>query len=422
MLAPDDALLDRYAELLVRLGLNVQPGQGVHVTAEPEHAPFVHRVAAAAYRAGAAWVHVGWQDVLLARARLQHAAPEHLDYFPAYETARLRQMLDEGWPRLALVGPQHPTALDGVDAEAMRRSGQARSRATRFYGEAMSANRFAWCVAAVPTAAWAQQVFPGAAAEEAVAKLWALILHACRVDRPDPIAAWQEHDAALRGAAAALEQAGVVTLRFVAPPASPGAPATDLTVGLTPRPKWVGSSSLTPAGLPFFPNIPTEEIFTTPDSRRAEGFVAATRPTTVFGRRVEGAWFRFAGGEVAEFGAAEGADVLEQHFALDGARRLGEAALVDVRSPLHAAGVLFHEILLDENAACHIAFGEAYPEGVQGGLELSAEELAALGVNRSETHLDVMIGSPTMDVTGYTADGREVAVMREGRFVVGEAP
>ncbi len=415
---PDATLLDRYADLLVRLGLNVQPGQGVHLTAEPEHAPFVHRVAAAAYRAGAAWVHVGWQDALLARARLQNVAPERLDFFPAYETARLRQMLDEGWARLALVGPQHPTALDDVDAEAMRRSGQARSRATRFYGEAMSANRFAWCVAAAPTAAWAQQVFPGLPAQQAVEQLWALILRVCRVDRPDPIAAWQAHDAALRAAAAALEQAGVVTLRFVAPASAPGAPATDLTVGLTPRPKWVGSSSLTPAGLPFFPNIPTEEIFTTPDSRRAEGFVAATRPTTVYGRQVEGAWFRFAAGEVVDFGAAQGADALEQHFKLDGARRLGEAALVDVRSPLHTAGVLFHEILFDENAACHIAFGEAYPEGVQGGLELSPDELAALGVNRSETHLDVMIGSPALDVTGVTADGREVAVMREGRFAL----
>jgi aminopeptidase len=199
--------------------------------------------------------------------------------------------------------------------------------------------------------------------------------------------------------------------------ASDGKPATDLTIGLTDRPLWVGGSASTPAGVVFQPNMPTEEIFCTPHNERTEGYVRTSRPSYPMQREVDGAYFRFEQGEVVEFHAASGEDVLAQFFAIDGAKRLGEIALVDTRSPIFQSGRTYYEILFDENAACHFAFGEAYPECVEGGGSMSREELAALGVNGAETHVDFMVGTPTMNVTGITADGRRIPIMQAGQFV-----
>ncbi len=409
---------ERYAELLVRTGLNLQPGQSLVISAELEHAPLVRLVAAAAYRGGARYVDTVWRDTPTSRARLANAQAETLSFYPDYEVARYRQMVDEGWARLALVGAEFPNIFDDVDPQSMRTEVVARRQKTRFYSEAMMANKMQWCVAGAPTQAWALQVFPDQKPADALGQLWQMVLRTCRVDQPDPDAAWQEHHAALTGVTAFLAREQVRAVRFVdAAPGPDGKPASDLTVGLTDRPRWIAAGSTTPAGVPFFANMPTEEVFTTPHSRRTEGYVRISRPAVPFDRLVENAWFRFEGGEVVGFGAETGQDVLEQFFAINGTRRLGEVSLVDVRSPIHQAGVIFHEILFDENAACHIAFGEAYPAGMEGAEELSGDEQAAAGVNKSDMHEDMMIGTATMDVTGLTADGREVAVMRQGQFV-----
>lgn len=417
MNVPFEEMLQSYAELLLRTGVNVQPGQSLVIRAELAHAPLVRPLVAEACKLGADTVYTEWVDSLVQRAFLQNADLAGWKV-PAYEVTRHRQMVDEGWARLALVGPEFPTAFDDVDPQQTRTWSVKRSRAVKFYTEAMMANQMQWCVAAVPTLAWARNVHPELDPEAAVAALWQDILRFVRADQPDPVAAWGDINRTLKTAAAYLQAEQVRAVHLFDPAPGPdGLPASDLTIGLAERPLWVGGSAVTPAGVVFQPNMPTEEIFCAPHKLRVEGYVRTSRPSYPMQSEVDGAWFRFEGGEVVEYHAATGEDVLTQFFTIDGAKRLGEIALVDSSSPIFQSGRAFYEILLDENAACHFAFGEAYPECVEGGGAMSREELAALGVNQAETHVDFMVGTATMDVTGITADGRRVPIMRAGRFV-----
>ena len=415
---PAEEELRRYAEVLVKLGVNLQPGQSLRIGAELEHAPFVRIVTEEAYRQGAPYVQVDWADTPLARARMQYSSAENLSYFPEYEVAKARQMVDEGWARLALVGNEFPDLLKDVDPAAMRTVAVTRSQKLKFYMQAMMANQMQWCVAAVPTQAWAAKVYPDLAPDAALAELWTQVLRMVRVDQPDPVEAWTKHNVTLKGVADFLMRNKVHTLRFIDTKTGPdGLPATDLTVGMTDRPQWLGAAAQRPDGLSFLPNMPTEEVFSTPHNQRTEGYARLSKPAFPFQREVRDGFFRFVNGEVVEFDAAEGREVLEQFFELDGTRRLGEVALVDVRSPVNRANVVFYEILFDENAACHIAFGEAYPDGVVNGSKLSEEELRSLGVNKADAHLDVMIGNETMRLIGIREDGSEVVIMERGEFV-----
>ena len=408
----------RYAELLIDVGLNLQPGQSLRITAELEHRDLVRLVAEVAYRRGARLVQVDWLDTPLAKARLVHSAPEHLSYIPEYEVTRHRQMVDERWARLALVGPEFPDLLDDVDPAAMRTVTMARAKALKFYMEASMANQLQWCVAGAPTQAWAAKVFPDLPAQEALTKLWRIVLQTCRVDQPDPAAAWRAHDKMLKGVVEFMARKQVQSVRFLdLAPGPDGRPRTDLTVGLTDRPQWLGASAERPDGVRFFPNMPTEEVFSTPHNGRTTGYARISKPAFPFDREVRDAFFRFEQGELVEFSAASGQEVLEQFFAINGTRRLGEVALVDVRSPVNQPNVVFYETLFDENAACHIAFGKAYPDGVVGGSTLSEEELRSLGVNEADAHLDVMIGTPTIQVIGHCADGSEALIIDQGSFV-----
>jgi aminopeptidase len=410
-------MLQSYAALLLRTGINLQRGQSLVIRAELAHAELTRLLVAEAYTLGAAQVHVDWSDAPSQRAMLLNADLDQWN-LPAYEIARHRQMVDEHWARLALVGPEFPFAFDDVPPERTRTVAVKRARAVKFYTEAVMANQQQWCVAAVPTPAWAQRVFPDLEPAAAMAALWHDILAFVRADQPDPVAAWGEINATLKTAADYLQRERVRAVRLYDPTPGPdGKPATDLTIGLTDRPLWVGGSASTPAGAVFQPNMPTEEIFCTPHNGRTEGYVRTSRPSYPMQREVDGAYFRFAAGEVVEYHAAVGEDVLGQFFAIDGAKRLGEIALVDSGSPIFQSGRVYYEILFDENSACHFAFGEAYPECVEGGGAMSRDQLAALGVNQAETHVDFMVGTPTMDVTGISEDGREVPIMRAGRFV-----
>ncbi len=412
------SLQQKYAELLIAIGVNLQPDQPLLVTAELAHADFVRSVVAMAYQAGARYVHVQWIDTPTDRARLLHSSEDNLDYVPDYEVNRFRQMTDERWARLALVGSEFPDGLADVPPERIRRTSVARRQKVRFYSDAMSANQIQWCVAAVPTAAWAEQIFPDLSPDEAVAELWTLLLQVCRIDQPDPVAAWQAHDATLTKVSDFMAANQVRSVRFVdAQTEADGLPRTDLTVGLTDSPAWVAASSQRPDGVRFLANIPTEEVFTTPHKMRVSGWVRTSKPAFPFERKVEDAYFRFEDGEIIDFSAVVGEDVLAEFFAIPGAKRLGEVSLVDDRSPINQAGIIFFETLFDENAVCHIAFGDAYPGGIEGGDEMEREKLDALGANVSDTHVDFMIGSSTMRVTGICADGSEVAIMEDGRFV-----
>jgi aminopeptidase len=272
-------------------------------------------------------------------------------------------------------------------------------------------------VAAVPTPAWAAKVFPDAADTDAVDLLWRTVFQVCRVDVPDPNAAWLNHDATLGRIIRFLSDRSVRSVRFVdSEPGADGKPRTDLLVGLTDEPVWLGAAAVTPDGTVFFPNMPTEEVFTTPHRLRTEGWARTSKPAYPFERQVEDAYFRFVDGEVIEYHSAEGKEVLDQFFAIEGAKRLGEIALVDITSPINRTGLMFHETLYDENAACHIAFGNAYPDGVRNGSALSDDELVAAGANQSPSHLDVMIGTGTMNVYAECADGSTVIIMENGRF------
>lgn len=409
--------LDQYADLLIHIGVNLQPGQGLNIRAEHEHADFVRRAVTAAYRHGARFVNVVWTHDPLVRARLLHSAPEYLDFYPDYEVERMRQSLDERWASLALVGPEFPDLLADVEPALLRRVGQARRRKIKFYSDAQMAGVLQWCVAAVPTRAWARQVFPELSEQEAVARLWGIILHLVRADQPDPIAAWKDHDARLSAIASELMRRGVRSLHFLdSNPGPDGKSSTDLVIGLTDAPVWVAAASETPAGVRFLANMPTEEIFTTPHCLRAEGYVRTSKPGFPFDRRVDDALFVFRDGEVVEFDAAVGREVLAEMFQIRGMHRLGEIALVDERSPVNRSGVVFYETLFDENCVCHMAFGEAYPEGVKDATTMTDAEKQAMGINEADMHFDFMIGSPTMQVTAVCADGRVLPILKDGMF------
>lgn len=409
--------LAAYAELLIQNGVNLQPGQALRIGAELEHADLVRLVAAAAYRAGARYVHVDWTDSPTAKQRLLHSEPEYLTFLPGYEIARHQEMVDDTWARLALTGDAYPDLFDDVDPLRLRKIGQVRAQKLRFYSQAQMANHLPWCVAGVPTRAWAQKVFPQLAPADAHAQLWQTVLRTCRLDQPDPVAAWWQQERLLKGIIAFLAHHQVRAVRFVDSLSGPdGNPRTDLIVGLTDAPQWMGGGATTTKGIPFFPNMPTEEVFTTPHNGRTTGWVRTSKPTFPLERKVENAYFRFDAGEVIEYRAETGQDVLEQFFAIPGARRLGEVALVDVRSPVNQVNTTFYDILFDENAVCHIAFGEAYPEGMIGAAGMNEEELAAHGVNVADTHVDFMIGTPTMNLYGQCADGRTLTLMVDGQF------
>jgi len=413
----------RYAELLIHSGANLQPGQSLRLGAELEHAEFVRLVVAAAYKAGARYVHIDWNDAPTTKQRLLHSQPDYLTFLPAYEVARHQEMVNDGWARIALTGDAYPDIYDDLDPTGMRTIAQTRAQKLKFYSHAQMANHIPWCVAGVPTRAWAQKVFPDLDPAAAQQALWALVLRACRVDQPDPVAAWQQHDRMLKQVVDFMARNEVRAVRFLdRQPGPDGQPHTDLTVGLTDAPRWLGGGAATTKGISFFPNMPTEETFTTPHNGRTTGWVRTSKPTFPFERKVENAYMRFVDGEVVEYHAETGQAVLDQFFAIPGARRLGEVALVDMRSPITQANRIFFDILFDENAVSHIAFGEAYPEGMIGSESMREDELAAHGVNAADTHVDFMIGTPTMTLYGQCADGRTITLMVDGKFTPEVSP
>lgn len=408
-----------YAELLVKIGVNLQPGQSVRIGGKVAQADFIRLLTVKAYEAGAKYVHVDWQDAPVDKARMEHSDPAYLDFLPGYETARMREMVDDTWARIALVGDEFPNIYETVDPTIMRKLTIVRNTRYHFYSEAQMANRLQWTVAAVPTPAWSQQVFPSLSVSAAMRRMWQEIFKLTRVDQPDPIAAWREHVTQLQTAVNFMAENQITAVRFVDSKEIDGKPATNLTVPLAPGARWEAGSVRRPDGLEFLPNMPTEEMFTTPHNAQTEGWVRTSKPCFPMERRVENAWFHFKKGEVVDFGAEVGADALKEFFQIKGAKRLGEVALVDERSPVNRSRRIFFETLFDENAACHIAFGKAYPDIVKGAAALNDEQRMAIGINIAHTHVDFMIGTPTMNVIGITADGREIPVMKSGRFTDG---
>jgi aminopeptidase len=407
-----------YAELVVRLGVNLQPDQCVLISAEIIARDFVVLLSDACYGAGAKYVHIQWSEPKTARSRMRNIADEHVEYLPEYEVQRFEQYVRERWARIAVTGEEFPDILEDVDPQRMRRAVAGRSQKIKAYVDAQMSNRIQWTVVAHPTLNWARKVFPDLDAADALQRLWRVVLQMVRADLPDPLQAWTEHEGRLKRVCAYMAQHAVRTIRYFDPtPAADGRPSTDLTIGLNDAPIWMAGSSHTPEGIWFLPNMPTEEAFCSPHRMKADGWVRTSKPFFPFGREVSNAYFRFEAGECVEAHAERGDDALQNFLEIPGARRLGEVSLVDVRSPVNQVGIVFHETLFDENACCHIALGRAYTECAAGAAEMSAEQREAMGLNESHTHEDFMIGTPTMDVFGVCADGSTVQLMKAGMFV-----
>lgn len=402
--------LARYAELLVKVGVNLPEGGKLLVNAPLAAAPLVRLVARAAYRAGAVDVRVNYFDEHLGLALYEEGSDDAVAYLPGWAAQEAQNMLEDGYARLAIRGDD-PALLRGVDPDRVALRSKLTGQAMRAVSEAVSGMAVNWTVAAMSTPAWARAVYPGLPEEEAVSRLWDDIFTVTRADRPDPVAAWQEHIAALARRSEYLngKQYAAVHLKSEL--------GTDLTVGLAEGHIWQGGAEEAKNGIVGVPNLPTDEVFTMPHRDRVDGWAVASKPLSVRGQVVEGIRVRFEQGRAVEATAAQGEDTLRKLLDTDeGASHLGEIALVAASAPVAQTGTLFFNTLFDENAASHIALGRCYSTNVQHGE--NPEALKAAGGNDSLIHVDWMIGTPGTDVDGVTASGEREALMRGGEWVI----
>ena len=397
-----DERLERYAELGVRVGANVAEGQVVFVMArDVTHAPLIRALARAAYRAGARYVDVSYADAHVRKAMIESAPDDVLEWAPAWQVERITAMGAERAAMLATTGDPEPELLADLDGE---RVGRARPKAIAEVAMQQLRERTVnWSGLAFPNEGWAEQVF----GEPDVERLWEAVAFATRLDEPDPPAAWHEHMSRLEGRAAALNALELDALRF-------RGPGTDLTIGLLERSRFAAARFETEWGRSYVPNVPTEEVFTTPDARRTAGTVRSTQPLALLGQIVRGLELQFANGRIVDVRAEAGADLVRGQLELDeSAPFLGEVALVDGTSRVGQTGITFFDTLYDENATCHIAYGMGIPQGVEG-------EPGGDGFNLSSVHTDFMIGGPEVEVDGVTRDGRDVPILRDDVWQLAE--
>ena len=412
----DERLLSVYAEVTVKIGLNLQPGQRLLVLgplanggAALEAAPLVRRVAAAAYAAGAPLVEVLWGDEALQAVRFK-AAPRHsFEQFSAWMPDALVQHTDGGHAVLSIYA-NDPDQLANEPPTLVSVLQQTTARSVRPFRERIARNQTNWCVIGAAAPAWAARVFPSVSPDRQMDCLWDAIARLCRLERPDPVAAWEAHLKELYNRTEQLNRKRYRMLRY-------SAPGTALTIGLPDDHMWIGGRSTNAAGIRFAPNLPTEEVFTMPHKDRVDGTVQSTKPLSYGGTLIDGFALRFEQGRIVEARAEKGETVLRTLIETDpGAARLGEIALVPHSSPIAQTGVLFYNTLFDENAASHAAVGAAYKFTMRGGEAMSDEEFEHAGGNRSATHVDFMIGSAELDIDGVLGDGTTEPVMRNGEW------
>lgn len=401
--------LERYADLLLEVGLNVKKGDKIRVGVTPETLDFVRAVHERAWKLGAVDVYNTFSDTEMVKSFYNHASDEAIAWYPDYEVDHSEEMMKAGYHVLN-IGAPNPLAMKEVDPKVIGRRQAVVSPKTKRLMKYTMENRNKWCVAIVPTQEWADAVFPGD--PEALTKLTNLWIQMYRLDDDNCVELWKEHNRRLKARETWLNEMNFDHLIYEAP-------GTNLTVGLAKGHKWVGgSSNLKGSGEEFMANMPTEEVFTMPDKYRVDGTLAATKALNVRGKIVDGMKFVFKGGRLESFEATENYEVLEDLLNTDeNAKRLGEVAIVSIDSPINQAGVLFLNTLLDENASCHFAFGNAYSENLPGSEGFSEAEADKAGMNDSAIHVDFMVGSDKLCITGVKKDGTRVEVLKNGEFV-----
>lgn len=404
--------LTKYAKLLVSTGINVQPGHTVQLTIGVEQAELARLIVKEAYAHGAKEVLVNWLDDVIARERLVNVDVELLEQVHPQRITEMNFLLERKASRLVVLSDD-PGAYDGVDPEKLSRNARALSQALNPMRQATQANKISWTLAAASGLEWAKKVFPNAASdEEAVGLLWDQIFKTCRIYEEDPIKAWEEHEARLVAKAKVLNDEQFVKLHYTAP-------GTDLVLGMPKNHLWEAAGSVNAQGEHFIANMPTEEVFTAPDYRVADGYVTSTKPLSYNGNIIEGIKVTFKDGEIVDVTAEKGDEVMKKLvFDNAGARGLGEVALVPDKSPISQSGVTFFNTLFDENASNHLAIGQAYAFSIEGGTEMSQEELKEAGLNRSDVHVDFMIGSNKMNIDGIREDGTRVPIFRDGEWAI----
>jgi aminopeptidase len=402
--------LDRLAEVAVHSGLGLAPGQELVMTATLDAVPLARRITEHAYKAGASLVTTLFTDEESALLRYRYGSDAGFDAAASWLYDGMAQAFRGGAARLAITGGD-PSLLSKQDPEKVSRANRAMSKAYRPALELITRHEINWTIVACATPAWAAAMFPDLPQDQALEKLWSAIFAASRADQQDPVAAWKTHDANLHASAKRLNEKRYSALHF-------RGPGTDLRVGLADDHLWLGGGTTAGNGRYCIPNMPTEEVFTTPHKDRVEGQVTSTKPLSHQGTMIEEISVHFQAGKIVEAHAARGQQVLQRMIETDeGARRLGEVSLVPHSSPISASGLLFLNTLFDENAACHVALGQAYSTCLKDGDTLTPEQLASRGANTSLIHVDWMIGSNRMDVDGISAAGKSEPVMRAGEWV-----
>lgn len=405
----DPVKLDRLAEVAIKVGLRLEPGQDLLLTAPTVALPLVRRIAEHAYKAGAGLVTPIFSDEAVTLSRYKFAADQSFDRAASWLYDGMAKAFGENTARLAIVGDD-PMLLSGQDPVKVARASKANSIAYKPALERIVTFDINWNIIAYPSLSWAKRMFPDDADDVAVAKLAEAIFAASRVNDDEPIRAWEKHNAALRKRTEWLNGQRFSALHY-------SGPGTDLTIGLADGHEWEGGASTANNGITCNANIPTEEVFTTPHCRRVDGHVVSSKPLSYQGSLIDNIAVRFEEGRIVEAKASRGEEVLSKVLDTDeGARRLGEVALVPHSSPISKSGLLFFNTLFDENAACHIALGQCYSKCFVDGTKLTPEQIAAQGGNKSLIHIDWMIGSDKIDIDGVHADGRRVPVFRKGEW------
>ena len=401
--------LQKYAKLLARVGLNVKKGQTVFVAAALDQPEFVTMVVEECYKAGASEVYVEWSHQPADKLSSQYRTLESLSKLAPWAKAKWEFKAKNYSCRL-WIESEDPDGMNGVDQEKMSKARQAIYPEVKPFRQAME-NKHQWCIAAVPGKAWAKKVFPQLSESKAVEAMWKAILSASRADGKNPVRAWKEHNADLRARSEYLNNLGLKYLEYKS------ANGTDLTVELLPDGLFTGGQEKTLKGRIFNPNIPTEEVFTTPKAGAAEGIVYSTKPLSYMGQVIDNFSLRFENGKVVEAKAEKGEELLKKMVSMDeGAGMLGECALIPYDSPISQSGILYYNTLFDENASCHFALGHGFNECLKGFEKLTDAECKARGINDSMIHVDFMIGSRDMSIVGIKENGERVQIFKDGNW------